>query len=306
MPQNPITVSLTRPMDDIRVNLEITGNGKNLTTITRDPMAGNFPLFSVATTTGMTTDFPVRFNSLTITGGRGGTVGGAPGSTGGAINNSGELTLYNVDVRDSHAYLGGGIYNATSGVLTLWNCVLADNKAVGNGADGGAIYTTGFGRISINDSILSSNTAAGKGGAIHMNFQSRASLFNTNLSNNTASQGGAVYSSGGAEDLISLQIRGGRVWGNTAIEGGALYLSTANARLDSVQFDNNSASDSGGAIFTKENSLTLISCTFEDNTATRLGPHLVYVGNLGTSVWVTRTNCPTLRDEDLVRWVPQN
>jgi predicted outer membrane repeat protein len=300
-PQQPLNVYLTSPMDDIRVPVLIAGNGKDINTITRGASAGNFPLFTIATTVTneVREAVVVKFSYLTITGGR-----GVPDqNAGGAIHNTATLVLTDVDLRDNRAYQGGAIYNATTGVATLTNCVLANNQAVGDGADGGAIYTTGDGRITINDSILSSNSATLKGGAIHMNVHSRVALFNTNLSNNTAVEGGAVYASVGDANAIPFQMTGGRVWNNTATNGGALYFSTTNARLDGVSLDNNSATETGGAIFLKQHTLELLNCTFADNTATRLGPHLVYVGILGTSVWITRTNTPTLGDTDLVQWV---
>jgi predicted outer membrane repeat protein len=298
MPQTPLTVVLTQPMDDIRVPLNIVGNGKNLITVTRDTTAGvAFPYFSIAAGAGAPTDISVSIRQMTIRDAQGAAAGA--GSLGGAINNAANLTLDNVDLRSNSANKGGAIYNATTGVLSLWNCVLANNQAVGNANEGGAIFATGNSRTSACNSTFETNTAAGgKGGATSFNVQSQLSLSYTNLTGNTAAEGGAVYASVGNAAVLPFLMRGGSMTSNTATSyGGAVFLSSTNARFNGVEFDENGAVK-GGAIYSKLNVLELLNCNFFGNTAGTLGPILAYVGNLGETITITQTNCIGITEDD--------
>ncbi len=170
------------------------------------------------------------------------------------------------------------------------------------GREGGAIRATGNSRTYIYDSLFMFNSSdGGKGGAISFNQQSQVSLFDTELLDNWAAEGGAVYASVGQSAAVVFNMTGGYMFENTSTEwGGALFLSTANARIDGTFFDTNSSAR-GGAIYAKGNVLTLLRCGFFGNTAGILGPIVAYDGVLGQSVWITLTDCTGITQTDLIQ-----
>jgi len=137
----------------------------------------------------------VTFKSLTITGGLTGSNG-----LGGGIRNDGTLALEACTIHDCKAGdHGGGIYN--TGTLTLTNCTLANNKARNNGSDGngGALWSDNT--ISLISCTLTGNSGQ-NGGGMHIASSSSVSLENTIISGNTANNQGpdirnAVTSTGG-------------------------------------------------------------------------------------------------------------
>ncbi|MEQ8846794.1 choice-of-anchor Q domain-containing protein [Botrimarina sp.] len=108
---------------------------------------------------------------LTLAGGR----APADGPGGGAVLSRGDLTLREVVIRDSRSDDGGAI-------------------------DGGAIYNTG--RLTVIDSTLHDNLAAGRGGAVYSDSPDGSRFVNTTISGNSADRGGALYNAAGDVDLV--------------------------------------------------------------------------------------------------------
>ena len=137
------SVILQSPMYDIRVPVVIDGISKNLLTITRDTTAAaGFHYFTVARTPGAPATIQVEFKNMTIRDADG---RGVDVDRGGAIANSANLTLTNVNLYDNRANSGGALFNDTTGVLTLNNCVLVGNRtrAESPAIEGGAVFATG-------------------------------------------------------------------------------------------------------------------------------------------------------------------
>jgi hypothetical protein len=153
--------------------LTIVGNGD---TIERNTASGTkeFRLFDV------TDGASLSLSSLTLQGGVGnGGYYDDPGGAGGAIICRGNLSLSGVTVRNNLARgsgpgmkaLGGGIFiGGTSGSLTMQDCTVNGNRAIGTD-----------GRSSVGGS--------GLGGGLCVSHWCSASLTNVTLSSNTA-QGG--------------------------------------------------------------------------------------------------------------------
>lgn len=84
---------------------------------------------------------------------------------------------------------GGAIYNPPSGMLTINNCVIMNNKSLGNG--GGIINS---GSLEIINSTISNNTALHGGGVRNEGF---ATITNSTISDNIISSlGGGLSNSG--------------------------------------------------------------------------------------------------------------
>ena len=222
-PLPTFTVVLTQPMEDIRVQLSITGYAKDSVIITH-AAGSDFTYFTVANGAIVPKDISVSFSNLTIRDAV------APNATnGGAIHNSAILTLTNVVLRDNKATSGGAIFNSGSGKLILYTTSFIGNEAT---QDGGAICGTGASTLLAYDSEFTSNKAAVKGGAIAFNLTSRAELIDTDFIGNEGNRGGAIYVSfAGDSTIVALQMWGGRVANNiSSNQGGAQGVRTMNRR----------------------------------------------------------------------------
>jgi hypothetical protein len=114
--------------------------------------------------------------NLTISNGYGGT-----GGTGGGIDNKGTLTISNCTLSGNSALGGGGIYNV--GALSVNNCTLWGNSA----NSGGGIQDFG-GTGTVSNSTLSGNSAVISGGGIENDFAT-LTVSNCTLAGNSSGDG---------------------------------------------------------------------------------------------------------------------
>jgi predicted outer membrane repeat protein len=168
---------------------------------------------------------------------------------GGGISNAGNLVLSDCIVRhnsavflNGHGGFGGGIVNL--GVLQATRVTFSDNHASGNG---GGIFVSTTGTLTLSRSTLSANTAS-SGGGIELDSNSdspRASTleFSTFADNTASYEGGGLVISG-----PSLAIASSTVSRNKAYFGGGLSahgsLSITNSTISQ-----NQASTHGGGIY---------------------------------------------------------
>ena len=180
---------------------------------------------------------------------------------------------------NGHTISGDGrfrIFNVTEGTLTL-NSVTLTKGSVPANAKGGAVLVENVGRLAVDDSTFSDNTAK-EGGAIFITSPgSRLTVKGSTFVDNSviaSGAGGAIVMEDGAVDINgSSFIRnrsdniGGAIgtWGsgdisvtnstfsgNSARSGGAVYSGGASMTLTHVTIAGNTASE-GGAIYTFEN-----------------------------------------------------
>jgi CSLREA domain-containing protein len=85
-------------------------------------------------------------------------VGNSTGSFGGGIDSRGVLTIENSTISGNLGFYGGGISNNIGGRTTVINCTITANRA----AFGGGILNNS--QVSVKNSIVALNTAAGSGG----------------------------------------------------------------------------------------------------------------------------------------------
>lgn len=166
------------------------------------------------------------------------------------------LTIQNGLVNDTSIFLvGGGAIRATYGSqVTLDHVVLRNNVAI-NSNQGGAIMMLGDAAVSITNSVIYGNSAAGSGGAIANNmtgeqFATTLYVENTVFADNTGANGGAISFSGAYHDSVTLQ---NVIFDNNQAtnQGGALHFSGANTLLlaENTNFYQNIANSVGGAIY---------------------------------------------------------
>lgn len=143
----------------------------------------------------------------------------SPGGGGGALASLGNVTISGSSFSENTAFEEGGAVFVQGGEWTVTTSNFSDNSA---GANGGAISGRVSGAtsasVSISDSTLSSNTAAGygspRGGAISSTGVSFA-ITDSVISNNTAAlQSGAVWFQGYPNYTATLSLTGSTLSGN--------------------------------------------------------------------------------------------
>ncbi len=192
---------------------------------------------------------------------------------GGAIANQGDMgTLKNATfVNNSATSYGGAIYQ--SGKLDIENSLFKNNSA---GEKGGAI--TALKGMSITGSTFDSNSAtSGFGGAIYNSSTEDVIVKNSDLINNSAYRGGAIYGTANTKTVVN----GGTYSGNTVTglkdaagnslygQGGAIFTNRNGAELqvEGAVFDGNSAENEGGAIWSG-NKTNITDSVFANNSTT--------------------------------------
>lgn len=181
---------------------------------------------------------------------------------------------------------GGAMYNNGSG-LFVNNCVISGNSA----RSGGAIFNYSFygeASLEIANSTFSSNSASRDGGAIanvgpvnpDLVGGASASITNSNLTQNSAYDGGAIMNLGGEAwvDIIRTTVNrnssrsyGGGIY-NTVGELNANPGNFAGVSIADSTISGNSAATAGGGIcnlapgdFRFSASAEIINCTVSDN-----------------------------------------
>ena len=241
---------------------------------------------------------------------------------GGAIAwmKSESITINKYTFIDNTAEVSGGAIFVGEG---SGNCIINESYFEGNNvtrttgghggaiewyAQSGAVYTSTFnnnhaykggaifvgqtsGDINITDSTFTNNSAVANGGAIDVNASS-VIIVNSNLSGNTAENGGAIYVGGSGEhnSVTSCTFtnnnatgNGGAVdWAasngyilestfeyNNAENGGAVYIGgdASDGSIINSTFNYNHANENGGAVDWNSTIGRLINSTFEGNTA---------------------------------------
>ena len=230
---------------------------------------------------------------------------GATNSSGGGIANfsTGNLTLQdNVQLLGNTAgYIGGGLVNGVGmnntgggnyGQVTITdNVIISGNTAITTA--GGGIYT--YSSLTITGQVQLTSNHSVAGGAlcfdVSMNNFPLISLTGTEIFNNTATTGGAIYITHGNLELINVNLSN-----NTANQnGGAVYHanSDSTATITSSTITTNTASQNGGGIYLNSGTATLTTTTISDNTATQNGGG-IYQNNgtlnlIGTEIFNNNT-----------------
>lgn len=172
---------------------------------------------------------------------------------GGGIYNlsSGAVTLEGVTIQSNSALTdsGGGIYNSGDGALG--GVAILNSSLVANNAPfGGGVFNTGD--LEIESSLLASNTATSLGGGLHNGADGVATLTNVTVAANSATgQGGGIYNSiaGGS---TSIDLINTTVTGNTGSSGGGVQNSATMTAVNSI-FSGNTGGDLSGGVTQTDN-----------------------------------------------------
>jgi hypothetical protein len=191
-----------------------------------------------------------------------------------------------VNVRNTAAQSGTSrVFNVPSGRAVGISGLTISGGNLGTGTGGGGgIFNAG--NLSVNDSVITDNDAAGVGGGI--SNEGSLTLTNSTVSNNTAVSfgGGLVMSDGG-----TAVIRNSTFSTNTGSEGGGMVVQTLTSNTATVTVINSTISgntgtgSSGGLLNVASGgttNLTLINSTVASNTSP-LGSGIVNAVNTGAA-----------------------
>jgi hypothetical protein len=136
------------------------------------------------------------------------------------------VTISDLAIRNGAGDLGGGVNNGST--LTLEQVILEENDANFNG---GAISTTGTGKLTLRDSTLVGNRAglvsnAAGGGGLYVAIGGSAVVLNTTISGNStlAGQGGGVLAASGFVTIVNSTITANHSTGTTGAGGGVAVV----------------------------------------------------------------------------------
>ncbi len=215
----------------------ISGTGAATTFIDGEGLRG--PMISAQS--GVTTS--AIFQGFTIRGGTAAEGGGL------LISGTASPWLRDLVVADNRALRGGGLYIASTAAPRIENLVVQHNHASGtdSGYGGGGIYAVGD--LTLTDTYIFSNTAAGSGGGLYQNLPDgwitlvRGGLEQNVAENTTVGHGGGAFING------SLSLTGTLVADNTASRvGGGMFVSAASV-LTNPTFLRNTAGIWGGGFY---------------------------------------------------------
>lgn len=157
--------------------------------------------------------------------------GGALMLTGGQVQIS-----YSNFINNTASNNGGAINKNNGTIIGIFESVFENNSA----NNGGAIYNTNS-NLTISDSLFNNNSAnAGNGGAVYSNTATSTFLYYVNFYRNSANgQGGAIYV------RHSINSTGSNYINNTASQGGGIYSipDTGDVSVQYNRFVNNSNYD---------------------------------------------------------------
>lgn len=177
----------------------------------------------------------------------------------------------------SEQYSGGGVcfYNCD---VTVNNAVISGNTAA---QDGGGIAVISAGKFSIKNSTVKDNKGS-DGGGIYV-WTNNFEIDNCDITKNIAtSDGGGLYTHGD-----NMSIKNSRFYDNKAATyAGGAYVNTRGT-IENTSVLRNESQDSGGLLLSEEN--TLSKCTIANNKA-------IGTEGKGGGVWVRSGNV-TIKDE---------
>jgi hypothetical protein len=218
-----IVLSLNEIVIGANGSLTITGPGAGLLTLD-----GNLATRIISTSANVNAEI----NGIKFTRGNG--VGAVNTGRGGAIYNvGGTLVLRNVIVDGNSAPNGGGLNNAGSAspaipaILTIENSIVSNNTATGSG---GGMQNFSTSTVTITNSLFIGNVSNGTTGGGGGQFNGGVRITNSTFSGNSAPAGGGggMQSNGTLGTILTNVTISGNSAGNN---GGGIHRGTTNANF---------------------------------------------------------------------------
>jgi uncharacterized membrane protein len=146
---------------------------------------------------------------------------------GGALYNAGSSTVVSRTTFYSNtANTGGGVYNTGGAQLTVQQSVVLSNTA---STSGGGLYNIPGGNLTLVNTIIASNDASTNGGGLYNLSSSLTVRHDTFYANSAGSQGGGIYHSSSSSSPV---FNSTLIVNNTATSGGGIYSANAGPQFD--------------------------------------------------------------------------
>ncbi len=205
---------------------------------------------------------------------------GTAGSGGGILVKGGNATISGGMINGNMAMRAGGGIEVNAGTVTatitttlaINSVTLASNSTGSSPGNGGALHITGPGSVAITNSVVATNTAAAEGGGLWNSAAGRLSVTGTRLESNVANGndadqgGGALYNDGGSLTVTNATILNNRADG-TSGSGGGILNNGGTLQLSGSTLTGNTAMRAGGAV--EDNAgdgVAITGATFSSNS----------------------------------------
>ena len=207
-------------------------------------------------------------------------INNSAGYGGGLYWSKNSVTIDGMTFINNSAEQGGAIFFPNGGSSTQNPTKVINSDFSGNSAtSGGAIYLNNVGNIFILNNSFTDNSAVMDGGAIYVPFGGYlVDIGYSNFTGNNASQGGAIFS--GGKGVTTGHIHDCNFNNNSAtVSGGAIYVSNTQLIMN-CNFDANKADGDGGAVYVSEGvtGAKIQDSTFTNSHASNGGA--VYYGGI--------------------------
>jgi predicted outer membrane repeat protein len=188
---------------------------------------------------GLYSAAPLALNQVSVISNTVSTGGGGGVYVSGIANLSGGLFQGNTAFTD-----GGGLFQ-NAGALAVSGTAFTNNKANGgSGSDGGGIFASGGTSTITNATFTGNSTVRNGGGARLINSTLSGALFQNNQSTAGNAEGGALFFSGGDNQVIASIFRGNSSSLSGAISGSGTCANTL-LIANSLFFDNTAGTTAG-------------------------------------------------------------
>lgn len=177
--------------------------------------------------------------------------GNVAGAKGGGIYNAGTMTLNGCTLNNNSAANGGAVKN--EGQSELMACTVADNTA----RHGAGIHSEGA--LTLTRCTVDHNRAEGVAGGIYHGGESTMAIVASTLKNNTATQGGGLYT------VQRVVLTDSTLANNLAIDAAGI-MNNGEVVLKNCTLSGNAATSVGGAIGSL-GAASLSGCTLSGNSA---------------------------------------
>lgn len=187
---------------------------------------------------------------------------------GGGIYSVGALTINASSISDNHALTyGGGVY-VQSVATTINDSVITGNTAAST--YGGGVYSAG--PVTVTGGTISYNKSLSYGGGIYTGTGTGTVTLNGGtISGNNLTGTSTTYGGGICTSNASITVTDGIVSGNTdATYGGGIYTNTGSINIsgEDTKINNNIAKTNGGGIYTASGAVMMAGGVINGNTAT--------------------------------------
>jgi predicted outer membrane repeat protein len=242
---------------------------------------GTSRVLYIANTASATADSPVTISGLSI-------VNGSATTEGGGIFSFESLTLSGVVISgNTTTENGGGVCVQNAGAnpkVSIGNSIITNNHAAGYS---GGLDLSNMGSVTIRSSSVTGNVAGKSAGGINAQIltgKGGIAIIDTTVSGNIATYAGGATVADHSTSPASRVIISGSVFSNNIGDnvgtygGGGLLALSGSTTITGSTFTGNQSETSGGGIQTENlSSLTVSGCVISNNTAFTAGDGFSFV-----------------------------